>query len=49
MIPADYLLSTPDIQWETVRQVGVSHAAVRLPETEAFDIFDIVEREVPCL
>ena len=33
MILTDYLLSTPDIQWEMARQVGVSHATVRLPET----------------
>ena len=37
MILTDYLLSTPDIQWEMARQVGVSHATVRLPETEDFD------------
>ena len=37
MILTDYLLSTPDIQWETARQLGVSHATVRLPETEDFD------------
>ena len=28
MILTDYLLSTPDIQWETARQLGVSHATL---------------------
>lgn len=38
MILADYFLSQPDLQWELAKQVGVNHAVVRLPETDAFDM-----------
>lgn len=40
MILTDYLLSTPGIQWEIARQLGVNHATIRLPETEDFDFTD---------
>ncbi len=38
MILTDYFLSQPSIQWELAKQVGVSHAVVRLPEDADFDI-----------
>lgn len=38
MILTDYFLSTPGVQWELARQVGVRHAVVRLPEDADFDI-----------
>ena len=38
MILTDYFLSTPDLQWQLAKQVGVQHAVVRLPEDEAFDM-----------
>lgn len=40
MILADYFLSTPDLQWQRSKQVGVNHAVVRLPEDRGFDITD---------
>lgn len=42
MILSDYFLSTPDLQWQIARQLGVSHAVVRLPETADFDMTDPV-------
>ncbi len=38
MILADYFLSTPGVQWQLAKQVGVNHAVVRLPEDDAFDM-----------
>lgn len=40
MILADYFLSQPDLQWKLVKQIGVNHAVVRLPETDDFDMTD---------
>lgn len=38
MILSDYFLSTPGIQWQLAKQLGVSHAVVRLPEDPEFDM-----------
>lgn len=38
MILADYFLSTPSLQWQLGKQLGVNHAVVRLPEDPDFDI-----------
>lgn len=38
MILSDYFLSTPSVQWQLAKQLGVNHAVVRLPEDPAFDI-----------
>lgn len=40
MLLSDYFLSTPSIQWQLSRQLGVNHAVVRLPEDPEFDIAD---------
>ena len=38
MILADYFLSTPSVQWQLGKQLGVNNAVVRLPEDPEFDI-----------
>jgi len=38
MILSDYFLSTPSVQWQLGKQLGVNHAVVRLPEDPDFDI-----------
>ena len=38
MILSDYFLSAPSVQWQLAKQLGVSHAVVRLPEDAEFDI-----------
>lgn len=38
MILSDYFLSSPDLQWQLAKQLGVNHAVVRLPEEPEFDI-----------
>lgn len=38
MILSDYFLSTPSVQWQLGKQLGVNHAVVRLPEDPEFDI-----------
>lgn len=40
MILSDYFLSTPSLQWQLGKQLGVNHAVVRLPENPDFDITD---------
>ena len=38
MILSDYFLSAPSVQWQLAKQLGVSHAVVRLPEDAEFDM-----------
>lgn len=40
MILSDYFLSTPSLQWQLGKQLGVNHAVVRLPEDPDFDMTD---------
>lgn len=38
MILSDYFLSSPSLQWQLAKQLGVNHGVVRLPENPEFDI-----------
>lgn len=38
MILSDYFLSTPGLQWQLSKQLGVNNAVVRLPEDPEFDM-----------
>ena len=38
MLLTDYLRSEKDITWDLSKQCGVTHSAIRLPETNDFDI-----------
>lgn len=40
MILTDYLRSEKDASWDIARQCGVTHATIRLPEDNAFDLSD---------
>ena len=40
MILTDYFESEKSLQWDYARQVGISHAVIRLPEDGAFDPAD---------
>lgn len=40
MILTDYLLCSKSIQWQYAKQMGISHAVIRLPEDSRFDLND---------
>lgn len=40
MVLSDYLIPEIGRQWELAKQVGISHAIVRLPEDDAFNMTD---------
>lgn len=42
MILSDYFLSSPSLQWQLAKQLGVNHAVVRLPEDPEFDMTNAV-------